>query len=330
MGRGGIATRDQYLYTPTSLGSVASPRVTFDDLAAAALGAGTSGGATSGGRVGFAESGNAASEPLVDALFGTRVLTTELTAGLNYHESERLSWNFTLFGERMESLPDVTTSSQPPPLAPISMALSGDVRLQYLWSPRTTLRVDLSETRTEDMYTSRAVASITHTLSERWLAALYAGGSQISPLRNIYPLPANLGYVAGGSLAFQTFSHTLMGSASRELGDSFGLGSVNSLTGRAVWIWRRPGTGWLIEAIFAFQKLSEGSRVEDWSATGTITRIINPHLATQIAYVYLHLSETPLVGILPDQSSVRVSLTWYPGCCCTHSGVSISRTQHLL
>jgi hypothetical protein len=308
-----IATRDEYLYEPTSFvgnpGSATSPAPTPSGA--------TSSGVDSGTGAGFAESGNAASEPLVQALFGTRVLTTQLTAGLTYHESERLSWNFTLFGERMESLPDDATAGERPPLAPISTAVSGDVRFQYLWSPRTTLRVDLSETRTvsriEDMYTTRAVASITHALTERWLADVYAGGSQISPLRDIYPLPNDFGYVAGGSLAFHTFSHTLMGSVARELGDSYGLGAVNSLTSRAMWIWRRPGTGWLVQAIFAFQKLSEGSRVQEWSATGAVTRIINQHLATQIAYVYLQLSETPLIGILPDQNSVRVSVTWYPG-----------------
>jgi hypothetical protein len=315
--RGGIATRDEFLFTSISLGSVASPRITFDDLAAAALGNDGSSGVASGGGGGLADSGNGASEPLVEALFGSRVLTTELTAGLTWHESERLAWTFTLFGERMESLPGAGPSGEPPPLAPISTAVSSDVQLRYLWSPRTTFRVDLSETRTvsriEDMYATRAVVSIARTLSERWLADVYAGGSQISLLRSIYPLPVNFGYVAGGSLAFQTSGHTLIGSMSRELGDSFGLGAVNSITSRALWIWRRPGTGWLVQAIFAFQKLSEGSRVQDWSTTGAITRIINPHLAAQIAYVYLQLSETPLVGTLPDQSSVRVSVTWYPG-----------------
>jgi hypothetical protein len=217
----------------------------------------------------------------------------------------------------MESLPDADSPNAQPPLAPLSTAISGDVRLEYLWSPRTTLRVDLSETRTvsriEDMYTTRAVASITHALSERWLAEGYAGGSQISPLRDIYSLPVNLGYAAGGSLAFKSFSNTLTGSVARELGDSYGLGAVHSLTGRAMWMWRRPGAGWVVQAIVAFQKLNEGASIQDWSATGAITRILNQHLATQIAYVYLQISEKPLVGILPDQSSVRVSVTWYPG-----------------
>jgi hypothetical protein len=310
-GNAAMATRDEYLYTPTS-DSVASPRITFADLAATALG----GTVDSGFGAGLAGSGTAASEPLVQALFGTRVLTTQLTAGLTYHESERLSWMFTLFGERMESLPDAGTPAQTPPLAPISNAVSGDLRLQYLWSPRTTLRVDLSETRTvsriEDIYTTRAVASIIHTLSERWLVEGYAGGSQLSPLHDIYRLSSDLGYAAGGSLAFQTYSNTLMGSVTRELGDSYGLGAVNTLTCRAMWTWRRPGAGWLAQAIFAYQKLNEGASAGDWSATGAVTRMFNQHLTAQIAYVYLAISESPLKGILPDESSVRVSVTWYP------------------
>jgi hypothetical protein len=316
LGNAAIATRDQYLYTPITEGSIASPSITFADLAATALGGGTSSGVDSGLGAGFVGSGTAASEPLGQALFGTRVLTTLLTTRLTYHQSERLSWMFTLFGERMESLPDSSTAGEPPPLAPIGTSVSGDVRLQYLWSPRTTFRVDLSETRTvsriEDMYTTRAVASITHMLSERWLVQGYAGGSQLSPLHDLYPLATNFGYVAGGSLAFQTFSNTLMGSVARELGDSYGLGAVNTLTSRATWIWRRPGAGWFVQAVFAYQKLNGGASVEDWSATGAITRIVNQHLAAQIAYVYLEFSESPLKDIVPDQSSVRVSVTWYP------------------
>jgi hypothetical protein len=318
-----IATRDQYLYTPTSAGSVASPRISFADLAATALGGGTSGGGDSGLGAGFGGSGTTVSEPLGEALFGTRVLTTQLTTRLTYHELERLSWMFTLFGVRMESLPDANNAASSTantagegPLAPISTAVSGDVRLQYLWSPRTTLRVDLSETRTvsriEDIFTTRAVAGITHTLSERWLVEGYAGGSQLSPLHDIYSLPTNPGYVAGGSLAFQTFSNMLMGSVAREVGDSYGLGAISTLTGRAMWTWRRPGAGWLAQAIFAVQKLNEGASVQDWSATGAITRIVNQHLTAQVAYVYFELSESPMKGILPDQSSLRVSATWYP------------------
>jgi hypothetical protein len=312
-GNAAIATRDQYLYITTGTSGIAggasSPHNAFDDPAPA-LGSDSPGVDSPG-------PGNAAAEPLVLALFGSRVLTTELTAGLAYRPSQRLSWTFTLFGERLESLPDADIPNAQPSLAPISTAISGDVQLQYFWSPRTTLRVDLSETRTvsriEDLYTTRTVASITHALNERWLAEVYAGGSQISPLRDLYTLPANLGYAAGGSLAFHTFSNTLTGSVARELGDSYGLGAVHSLTGRAMWIWRRPGTGWVVQAMIAFQKLNEGADVEDWSATGAITRIVNQHLATQIAYVYLHISEMPLAGMLPDQSSVRVSVTWYPG-----------------
>ncbi|HLI83419.1 MAG TPA: hypothetical protein VKV17_05845 [Bryobacteraceae bacterium] len=318
-GNAAEATRDRYLYTPLSgpgnADGAALARIAFADPAPA-LGIDGEGG-DSGRGPGVAGPGSGFSEPLVQALFGTRVLTTELTAGLAYQQSERLSWNFTLLGERMESLPDESMPKPPPPLAPISTAISGDARLQYLWSPRTTLRVDVSETRTvsriEDMYTTRAVASITHALSERWLAEVYAGGSQISPLRNLYPLPVNLGYAAGGALAWRSFSNTLTGSVARELGDAFGLGAVHSLTGRAMWMWRRPGAGWVVQAMFAFQKLNEGASAQDWSATGAITRILNQHLATQIAYVYLQISEAPLIGLLPDQSSVRVSVTWYPG-----------------
>ncbi len=316
MGNAATATRDQYLYSPVTEDSIASPRITFADLAVAALGSGPSSGVDSGPGAGLAGFGTAASDSLGQALFGTRVLTTQLTAGLTYRESERLSWMFTLFGERMESLPDGAAAGEPPPLAPIGTAVSGDVRLRYLWSPRTTLRVDVSETRTisriEDIYTTRAVAGITHALSERWLVEGYAGGSRLSPLRDIYPLPTNFGYVAGGSFAFHTLGNTLTGSVLRELGDSYGLGAVNTLTSRAMWIWRRPGAGWMGQAIFAYQKLNEGANVEDWSATGAITRIINQHLAAQIAYVYLEISESPLKGVLPNQSSVRVGVTWYP------------------
>jgi hypothetical protein len=141
---------------------------------------------------------------------------------------------------------------------------------------------------------------------------LHAGASQISPLRQTYSIPADFGYVAGGSLLFKTFSHTVQGSLSRQMGDSYGLGAANSLTGNASWHWYRPGNSWSLQAIFSWQKLNQGSSVEDWSVTGAATRELSTHVSLQIAYLYLQFSQLHLPGVLPPQSSVRASVSWSP------------------
>jgi hypothetical protein len=311
MAEAGIATRDQYLYTPTNLGSLAASDTAFDDLAAMAL------GQTPSSRLVFAQPEDGAVEPLVETLFGNRLFTGQLANRLTYRQSERLSWNFTLSGTRLQGLEESSTNGESSSgVIPASTAVTASLRLQYLLSPRTTWNFEIAEMRTvsriEDVYTTRAIAGITHTLSEHWLAEVHAGGSYLDPLRQTYPLPSDLGYVAGGSLAYKTFSQTFLGSASRQLGDAYGLGAANSLTGNATWIWRRPGNAWSTQAVFSWQKWNGEVNIADWSLTGAVTRAMSTHISTQLAYVYLRFSGTGVLGILPAQSSARASVTWYP------------------
>jgi hypothetical protein len=307
----GVATRDQYLYTPTDLGGSTSSEATFDDLAAIAL------GHYPDTELVFAQLGNGGVEPLVETLFGNRLFTGQFTNRLTYRQSERLSWNFTLSGTRLEDLAESGTSGeQSAGVISASTSVSAGARLQYLLTPRTTLNFEVSEmrlvSRIEDVYTMRAIAGISHTLSRRWLVEVHAGGSQVNPLRQTYELPSDWGYVAGGSLAFKTYSQTFVGSASRQLGDTYGLGAVNSLTGNARWTWQRPGNAWSTQAILSWRKWNGGANVEDWSLAGAVTRAMSAHISTQLAYVYLRFSRSDVPGILPAQSSVRASVTWYP------------------
>jgi hypothetical protein len=308
----GVASRDQYLFSSITLDDVPSIQEKPEDLPTGPLG-----GGYPGGQPGFGVSPNPALEPLAEVLFGNRLLTTQLTSRLTYQQSERLSWRFTLSGVQMEGLPDSSASDDGGgSLLSTSTSAAADVRVKYLLSPRTALTFEVSETRTvsriEDVYTTLATAGIIHKLSQRWVSEVYAGASRLSPLRETYPLTADLGYVSGGSLAFKSFSHTLEGSVSRQMGDSYGLGALNSLVAKGTWIWRRPGNAWWLESIFSWQKLSEGVSVADWSATAAVNRVLSPHFTAQTAYVYLRFSESGLPGVLPAQSSLRASIVWFP------------------
>ena len=300
----GVATRDQYLYSyTTTSGDGTAVSATLDEWAAWAL---------SGA---FYDSPGA--EPLTEALFGYRVLTCDLTAGVTYQESERLSWNFIISGTRLEGLPDGGAAGvQSGGLIASSTAASARFQLHYLLSPRTALTATLAESRgvsrIDDIYATRATAGISHLLTRKWLAEAHAGGSQISPLRTTYSLPADFGYIAGASAGYKSFSNTLLASINRETGDSYGLGAIRSLTGNASWSWRRPGNQWWVQSRFSWQKLNQGLSVEDWTVTAAVNRAFGTHLSTQIAYVYLNFSEARPAGLLPAQSSARASVTWYP------------------
>ncbi|MBV9743458.1 MAG: hypothetical protein JO099_06825, partial [Acidobacteriia bacterium] len=303
---------NQYFYAPTAPSEASSLPPTFTGFAGVGNGA-----FFANPRIALAEAQNPQPDPLAQTLYGNRVFHTQLAAGLTYQQSERLSWHFFLSALRLESLP-VTTSGgdRGEGLIAASTSVSAEMRLRYLWSPRTTLTYDLSEARTlsrvEDVYTTRAIAGIAHALSPHWQAEMHAGESQLSPRWELYPVPAGFGYLAGASLAFQTFGHTFSGSVSRQAGDSYGIGAASTLMSSASWNWRRPGSDWSLRGIFAWQKLRQGAGIEDWTATAAVNRTFGNHLAAQIAYVYLKLSQTTIAGLHSAQSSVRASITWYP------------------
>lgn len=284
-----VDTRDQYEFGPSTPVTIGSTQGSFD-------------------------SGNPAAELLGQVLFGNRVFIGQLTTKLTYRQSERLTWNFTVYGLRDQGLPDARGEETGSLLA-ASTSVSIDAQMRYRLSPRTRLNLVAEEMRTvsriEDIYVTRATIGITHALSERWQTEVYGGGSQISPLRQAYYPNSVWGYIAGGSVAYQAYSHTLAASVSRQVGDAYGLGAANSLRGKALWKWRWPGNAWWLQAEFDWQKLNEGTSFEDWSATGAINRALSPHFSAQLAYVYWQFSQSH-PGPLPSQSSARASVTWYP------------------
>jgi hypothetical protein len=260
------------------------------------------------------ESGNPAAEPLGRVLFGNRVFIAQMTNKLTYQQSQRVTWNFILYGLRVQGLPD-PQGGETGSLLTASTSVSIDAQMRYHLSPRTTLNFVLEEMRTvsriEDIYVTRATAGISHSFSRRWQAEIYGGGSGISPLREMYEPNSLAGSIAGGSVEYQAYRHTFVASASRQLGDAYGLGAANSLRGKALWKWRWPGNAWWFQAELDWQKLSEGTNFEDWWATGTINRTLSPHFSAQVAYVYWQFSQTH-PGLPPSQSSARAGVTWYP------------------
>jgi hypothetical protein len=311
-----LATRDQYLYALTAPSTTTPVSAGFTDLMRWPVG-----GQYANTPV-FPASETPTADLLEETLFGTRLFASQFTSGLTYLQSARLAWNFTAVGLRIQGLSDGANPVQSAGLLTASTSVSANLRLRYLLTPRSMLNFGVEEMRTvsriEDIYVLRTTVGITHTFSRRWSADVYGGGSQLSPLRLTYPLSSDFGYIAGGTLEFHSYSHTLLGSVNRQMGDAYGLGALNSLTSKASWTWRRPGNPWALQTIFLWQKLNQGVNIDNWSVTGAVNRAFNDHFTGQLAYVYLALSQSSLPGVLttsgvvPNQSSVRASLTWYP------------------
>ncbi len=309
-----LATRDQYLYALTAPSTTTSAFAGFTDLMRPVAGQYPNIPV-------FPTLVTPAADVLGETLFGARLFTGQFTAGLTYQKSPRLAWNFTAIGLRMQGLADGSNPEQSAGLLSASTSVSANLRVRYLLSRRSMLNFGVEAMRTvsriEDIYLLRTTVGITHAFSRRWSAGMYGGGSQLSPLRLTYPLSSDFGYVAGGTLEFQSYGHTLLGAVNRQLGDAYGLGALNSLTSKASWNWRHPGNPWGIQTVFLWQKLNEGVNVQSWSVTGAVNRAFSDHFTGQLAYVYLAFSQSSLPGVLttpgvPNQSSVRASLTWYP------------------
>ena len=121
--------------------------------------------------------------------------------------------------------------------------------------------------------------------------------------------------MGGGSLGFQTQTHTLLASYNRTASDTFGFAVGTILTVSGAWNWRRPGSRWGLSASFSQQQTRNAgfASLSGWQASGGITNTLSPHTTLSAQYVYLHDAGN-YAGVYNNYSvqSVRLSLGWAP------------------
>jgi hypothetical protein len=313
-----LSTLDQFLFAPTTLGAAAASPAKFDDLATAMLA-----GKFNDPRLASILGGAQVSQsPLQTLLYGDRVLNSAAQASLSYSYSPRLSITVNGGGSRSQHLSqnDGTPNLNGYLNSSTSESEYGTVGLSYSLSPRTRIGGSVTGSRAasefEDTFTTRSVGSLGRTLGNRWFVQVQAGIGVMHPLRQttLQPLSTSPHPVAGGSIGYKSFSHTLLGSYDRTVSDSYGLGASTNSSATASWLWKRPGRDWWLTADTGWQRL-EGSFAGDvagWHSSAGIGRSLG-HAVLLIDYAYLRYSGTQQRTVYNvSQSAVRVSMSWRP------------------
>jgi len=312
-----IANQEQSYFSSNAFGTAASLPTTFEDLAGAVLL-----GKFTDAQLAAALTGTSARLlPEQTYLYGHRIGSGSLQAGLTYAASERMSFHFSVSMNRAQGL---NSGNSGDTVSKLLIPKTTTSNMSFGWgysvSPRTNIGIEIGTVRTfsrlQDGYASNASVSVGHRMSQHWLLQARAGGGLITYTRQSFTAPKKPQYTVGGSIGYKLRSHTLLAAYDRDIGDAYGLGAGTTSSATAGWAWKAPGSSWSLRADYGYQRTDGSSllNTESWRATGGVGRSLTNHLFLSVQYAYF--TNPPLqgsvVGLLGAESGVSMGLTWSP------------------
>ncbi|MGE5570823.1 MAG: hypothetical protein ACM3S5_17455 [Rhodospirillales bacterium] len=290
---------DQLLLTPTGFEFSTDPMRPDEGIA--------------GGRAG------AASEAVI---FGDRVLSASIGTGLSFQKSERTRLGFHLGGDRKQGLR--TDAPEPvgrQPLMPQATTASAMFEIEHAASPRTDVALRASGFRTFSrvgaFYLSDLTLSAGRQLSQNWFGNLSGGASMMKPIRMADPSRnrQTYGYNATATLGWRTMTSAVFVSATRRLGDTFGLGGrySDSISLSASWYNRSRRWGLLAGGHAYRTGIPDAKDLQGWQTTGSVVRNLGRTFAVTLTYGYLKSA----VAITGDSRYIQghtaqMMLSWLP------------------
>jgi hypothetical protein len=255
--------------------------------------------------------------PSRQVFFGNTVVSGAANLSLSYSMSARAS--LTIFGGLARSQP-VSSGRERGPVNRLlghSTSVGGGASLSYALSPRTQGGVTIDEYRTispiQDVYQTSATGFIGRKMSRQWFAQLYAGGASMRPVRGGFQLPSGLQYQGGGSVGFRTYSHTLLFSSGRAVGDRYGIGAGSTINATGAWNWAHPRRSWTMSANVSEQWFRRGAfgNFPSWQVSAGVVKALTRNLSVSGDYVYATTGQSQVTRHF-SQRGGRVSLIWTP------------------
>lgn len=311
---------DQFLFSPTILGSIAGTPLTFDQLVQGLL----SGKYTSGQLASILTGSPQLESPAATLLYGTRFFNSSLRTGLTYDVSGSLKLHFDATGTRTQhlkvgDLQQTNTLQTNIFLVPETTTASADLGATYEMSPFTFLELDAKSSRVfsriANEYISDATVGISRVIGRRVIVQVRGGGGIINPIRSSFTVKPVSHYLAGGTLTYKTYSHTFMGSFDHTLTDSYGLGGTAANVGSAAWNWHIPGHTWSVSSMGRYEFIQDAGihNINGWLANAGLSRRLSTYTLMRGGYFYGktsgiffgELTHRPIQG-------VELVFTWSP------------------
>jgi hypothetical protein len=310
---GNLSNTERFLFSPTTLGNVASLSANFNDLAGAVLSQRSANTELSS----VLNTAPLVESPVRALLYGDRMFTSAVQTTATYSYSPRLSVTLSGGAARSQRVSeDLVASSY---LIPTTTSADASVAMSYSLSPLTQVGGNVTSTRTSsslyDAYTTTSTASLGRKMGRYWFWQIHGGIGIANPLRqlSVSSSPSKPHPVVGGSLGLRTFSHTVLASYDRTASDPYGLGASTNSSSTVNWRFNRPGSRWLLDGSVSWQQLqgTASQNTSAWRATAGFGRVLSAHLVCLTQYAYLSYSGTlGSSAYNASTSAVRVSLDW--------------------
>ena len=262
--------------------------------------------------------GAPASNPInLEALYGTQVFVSSLTAQMNYRPVRELSIEFAVGGSRTQYMdsPGQTQSYRP---FERTTAANASFGTSYLLTRNTTIGVSAQTSRQfsslQDGYRSSGAVFLEQKF-RRWYVRGGVGASQAQTSRSTYAVPSGIQMYWNGSGGFRTRAHTVSVSGSESAGDPYAIGGESTLTVSASWSWARPHTKWMVMADGAQERIKSQiyKAIDLWRVTGGAGYRLGDHMTFRAQYFWLKYDggSGPLPYVIA-YDGVSATLSWRP------------------
>jgi hypothetical protein len=256
-----------------------------------------------------------ADSPLGAALFGTRRRGVVAGMSLAFSSSSRTTWWMSAHFSRY--LPSHGTGAPQTYSGGAGGGLSGGIH--YSITPRTQLQFVMdaarSYSRLERMQIAASSLGLERTMSPRWFLHAQAGYGAVWHLRGSSTAPVS-SYQAAGGVGVRSGGHAVVLSATRRLGNAYGLGANSTYGAGLAWNWHGPASSWSVAASAGYERfLGAGVLpLEGMSFSANLSRRLSAE--TSLSFEALFTQSAGLVtpgSVDPRQQGVRVAFVWRPG-----------------
>jgi hypothetical protein len=308
-----VSSTEEFAFTPTELSLLASVGGNAEDLARAARGQ-QFGDSYLAARLSGAHDSDSAVRLL---LFGNRVLNTSVQTSFSHAFSSRMIFSGGVGAVRRQHIGDGDApDGRPRNLLPQMTSGNASVALSYSASPRTQFGFSVESMRgqsqLQDSYATLSRVSVQRMMGPRWFVAVNGGLASVIGARQIPSASTGPGYVAGGSLGYRSYAHSVLLSHDRSVADTYGLAASSSHVTSFAWQWQVPRRQWSLAATGTRHEASGVLPVTSWRGLAEVRRSLHRHAAISLQYSYLTYSQRIIQASTINLSSVRVVLMWSP------------------
>ena len=254
-------------------------------------------------------------------LYGNRFITGTGQVHLGYQANERLNVSGSFGVSRMQHLND---SVDPTPyLLTQSTYLNGSLGMGYLLSPRTNIFASIGYSRGLSSIADTPSANLNFGVGRTVTDHLFVRGSAGLG----YILPGGQGHSfqrtnwqAAAGVGYRILRQSFVGSVSRTVADSFGLGADATIVASAGWNWHPVSGRWGLTAGGAEQRFTQTVYGrQGYRVMGGVYTMLKERISMNLSYGYgsgtsalLTASNTPTIPYNSISHSIRLTIGWSP------------------